>query len=174
MLHVAFGLWYGNQPTASVSAGLRRATGLLAGAVLITILSGGLVAGLKAGFAYNTFPLMDGQWVPEVIFMQEPLWRNFFENIATVQFDHRVLATLVFFSIAGLWFVAMRQSLPATVRHGLHGLLLVALLQVSLGISTLLLHMPIPLAVAHQGGALLLLTVLVYVRHRMLYTAPAS
>jgi cytochrome c oxidase assembly protein subunit 15 len=174
MLHVAFGLWYGNQPTASVSAGLRRATGLLAGAVFITILSGGLVAGLKAGFAYNTFPLMDGQWVPEVIFMQEPLWRNFFENIATVQFDHRVLATLVFFSIAGLWFVAMRQSLPATVRHGLHGLLLVALLQVSLGISTLLMHVPIPLAVAHQGGALLLLTVLVYVRHRMLYTAPAA
>ena len=173
MLHVALGLWYGNRPAANVSTRLRRATSLLVGAVFITILSGGFVAGLKAGFAYNTFPLMDGRWVPEVIFIQEPLWRNFFENIATVQFDHRVLATLVFFSIVALWFVAMRRSLPATVRHGLHGLLLVALLQISLGISTLLLHVPISLAVAHQAGALLLLTVLVYVRHRMLYRAPA-
>ena len=173
MLHVALGLWFGNRQSTAVPAGLQRASSLLGGVVFITILSGGFVAGLKAGFAYNTFPLMDGHWVPEVIFIQEPLWRNFFENIATVQFDHRVLAMLVFVSIVALWLVAMRQPLPATVRHGLHGLLLVALLQVSLGISTLLLHVPIPLAVAHQAGALLLLTVVIYVRHRMLYTAPA-
>ena len=172
MLHVALGLWSGDQRSTDVPAGLRRATGLLGGAVFITILSGGFVAGLKAGFAYNTFPLMDGHWVPEVIFMQEPLWRNFFENIATVQFSHRVLATLVFFSVATLWLVSVRQSLPATVRNSLHALLAAALLQVILGISTLLLHVPVPLAVAHQGGALLLLTVLVYTRHRMLQ-APA-
>jgi len=171
MLHVAFGLWYGNQRFADVPAGLQRATGLLGGAVFITILSGGFVAGLKAGFAYNTFPLMDGHWVPEVIFMQEPLWRNFFENIATVQFSHRVLATLVFFSVVTLWLVSIRQSLPASVRYSLHGLLAAALLQVTLGISTLLLHVPTPLAVAHQAGALLLLTVIIYARHRMLYTA---
>jgi cytochrome c oxidase assembly protein subunit 15 len=171
MLHVALGLWYGNQRSATVPAGLRRATSLLGGVIFITILSGGFVAGLKAGFAYNTFPLMDGHWVPEVIFMQEPLWRNFFENIATVQFSHRVLATVVFFSIVTLWLGSIRQSLPATVRNGLHGLLAAALLQVTLGISTLLLHVPTSLAVAHQGGALLLLTVVIYVRHRMMYTA---
>ena len=85
-----------------------------------------------------------------------------------------VLAMLVFFSVVTLWIVSIRQPLPATVRNGLHGLLAAALLQVTLGISTLLLHVPIPLAVAHQGGALLLLTVVIYVRHRMLYTAPAS
>jgi len=174
MLQVALGLWYGNQRCADVPAGLQRATGLLGVAVFITILSGGFVAGLKAGFAYNTFPLMGGHWVPEVIFMQEPLWRNFFENIATVQFSHRLLATLVFFSIVALWLVSVRQSLQAPVRYGLHALLAAALLQVTLGISTLLLHVPIPLAVAHQGGALLLLTVVIYARHRMMYTAPVS
>ena len=174
MLHVALGLWHGNRHGADVPAGLRRATVLLGGAVFITILSGGFVAGLKAGFAYNTFPLMDGHWVPEVIFMQEPLWRNFFENIATVQFTHRVLATLVFFSVVILWLVAVRQPLSATVRNGLHGMLAVALLQVTLGISTLLLHVPIPLAVAHQAGAVLLLTVIIYVHHRMTSMVPAS
>jgi len=173
MLHVALGLWYGDQHGADVPAVLRRATSLLGGAVFITILSGGFVAGLKAGFAYNTFPLMDGHWIPEVIFMQEPRWRNFFENIATVQFSHRVLATLVFFSVVTLWLVSIRQSLPAIVRNGLYGLLAAALLQVTLGISTLLLHVPIPLAVAHQAGAVLLLTVVIYVRHRMIYRAPA-
>ena len=174
MLHVALGLWYGNQRSAAVPAGLRRVTSLLGGVIFITILSGGFVAGLKAGFAYNTFPLMDGHWVPEVIFMQEPLWRNFFENIATVQFSHRVLATLVFFSVVTLWLGSIRQPLPAMVSNGLHVLLAATLLQIALGISTLLLHVPIPLAVAHQGGALLLLTVVIYVRHRMMYTAPAA
>ena len=173
MLHVALGLWFGNQQSADGPTGLRRATGLLGGLVFVTILSGGFVAGLKAGFAYNTFPLMDGHWVPEIMFMQEPLWRNFFENIATVQFDHRVLATLVFFGVVTLWLVARRQSFPATECNGLHLLLLVALLQVTLGISTLLLHVPITLAVTHQAGALLLLTVVIYVRHRMVYSTPA-
>ena len=174
MLQVALGLWSGSQRLTEVATGLRHATGLLGGLVFITILSGGFVAGLKAGFAYNTFPLMDGHWIPEVIFLQQPLWRNFFENIATVQFNHRVLATLVFFSVVALWLVAMRQSLPTSARNGLHGLLAVALLQVTLGISTLLLHVPVPLAVMHQGGALLLLTAVIYARHRMMVSSVTS
>ena len=174
MLHGALGLWYGRQQTTAVSSCVQRATGLLGITVFITILSGGFVAGLKAGFAYNTFPLMDGRWVPEVIFMQEPLWRNFFENIATVQFGHRVLATLVFFGVIILWITGMRQQLPAASRNGLHLLLAAALLQVTLGISTLLMHVPIVLAVAHQGGALLLLTAVIYARNRMSGTAPAG
>jgi len=117
---------------------------------------------------------MDGHWVPEVIFMQEPLWRNFFENIATVQFGHRVLATLVFFGVIILWITGMRQQLPAASRNGLHLLLAAALLQVTLGISTLLMHVPIVLAAAHQGGALLLLTAVIYTRNRMSGTAPAG
>lgn len=174
MLHVALGLWYGTHRSTVVPAGLRSATGLLGVLVFITILSGGFVAGLKAGLAYNTFPLMGGRWVPDAIFIQEPLWRNFFENIATVQFDHRVLATLIFFSVIGLWLLALRRSLPAPVRTGMHLLLLAVLLQITLGISTLLLHVPVALGVAHQGGALLLLTVIIYVRQRMMYAANAT
>jgi len=174
MLQVALGLWLGTQRSTAVPAGLRSATSLLGIVVFITILSGGFVAGLKAGFAYNTFPLMGGRWVPDAIFIQEPLWRNFFENIATVQFTHRVLATLVFFSVISLWLLAQRRSLPAPVRTGMHLLLLAVLLQVTLGISTLLLHVPVPLGVAHQGGALLLLTVIIYVRQRMMYAATTT
>ncbi|MEN8206343.1 MAG: COX15/CtaA family protein [Pseudomonadota bacterium] len=167
MFYVALGLWLGDRRSARVPVGLRRAATLLTGLVFIAILSGGFVAGLKAGFAYNTFPLMDGHWVPEVIFMQTPLWRNFFENIATVQFDHRLLATLVFFSVIVLWIAARRFLLPATVKTGLHLMLAAVLLQVGLGISTLLLHVPVSLAATHQAGALLLLTIALYTNHRM-------
>jgi cytochrome c oxidase assembly protein subunit 15 len=171
MFHVALGLWLGERRSASTPGGLRHAVVLLAGLVFITILSGGFVAGLKAGFAYNTFPLMDGHWIPEAIFMQDPLWRNFFENIATVQFEHRLLATLVFISVIGLWSAARRYTLPAAVSTGLHLMLAAAVLQVSLGISTLLLHVPVALAATHQAGALLLLTILLYTRQRMTYSA---
>ena len=167
MFYVALGLWLGDRRSASIPGGLRRATTLLTGLVFITILSGGFVAGLKAGLAYNTFPLMDGHWIPEVIFMQTPLWRNFFENIATVQFDHRLLATLVFFSVIALWLAARRHSLPAAVNTGMHLMLAATLLQVGLGISTLLLHVPVALAATHQAGALLVLTIGLYIHHRM-------
>ena len=167
MFYVALGLWLGERRLASVPGGLRRATTLLTGLMFITILSGGFVAGLKAGYAYNTFPLMDGHWIPEVIFMQTPLWRNFFENIATVQFVHRLLATLVFLSVIVLWMAARRYALPATVKTGLHLMLAAVWLQVGLGISTLLLHVPVSLAATHQAGALLLLTTALYTHHRM-------
>ena len=171
MFHVALDLWLGDRRSAQVPGGLRHATTLLTGLVFITILSGGFVAGLKAGFAYNTFPLMDGHWIPEVIFMQTPLWRNFFENIATVQFNHRLLATLVFIGVITLWVTARRYSLPAAVRTGLQLMLAAVVLQVGLGISTLLLHVPVSLAATHQAGALLLLTIALYTHHRMAHTA---
>ena len=103
--------------------------------------------------------------------MQTPLWRNFFENIATVQFNHRLLATLVFIGVITLWVTARRYSLPAAVRTGLHLMLAAVLLQVVLGISTLLLHVPVSLAATHQAVALLLLTIALYTHHRMAHTA---
>jgi cytochrome c oxidase assembly protein subunit 15 len=167
MLRVALDLWYGTNPPGETRPVLRRLTALLGTLVFITILSGGFVAGLKAGFAYNTFPLMDGHWVPQAMFMQQPLWRNFFENIATVQFDHRLLATLVFASVSILWLATLRQPVSRQVRSGLHAMLATAVLQVGLGISTLLLHVPVTLASMHQGGALLLLTTVMYLNHRV-------
>ncbi|OYV76458.1 MAG: heme A synthase [Chromatiales bacterium 21-64-14] len=147
--------------------GLRRFATAVACLVFVTMLAGGFVAGLKAGFAYNTFPLMDGRWVPLNMFLLQPFWRNFFENIATVQFDHRVLAILTFLSVCSLWLVARRYTLARRARIGLNLWVAMVFVQVGLGISTLLLYVPTPLASAHQAGAVALLTLAVFTVHEL-------
>jgi cytochrome c oxidase assembly protein subunit 15 len=175
MLYVALGLWFGTQRSAATPAGLRGATAALWSLIFVTLLSGGFVAGLKAGYAYNTFPLMNGSLIPESVLDQQPLWRNFFENVATVQFDHRVLAIIVLLSIVALWLKGRRVALPGQARFGMHLLLAAGVLQVALGISTLLLHVPTALASAHQAGALLLFSTVLFLYHRMRHSAaPAA
>ncbi len=142
---------------------------IMAGLIFITMLSGGFVAGLRAGLAYNTFPLMAGQWIPDGILSMEPIWRNLFENIPTVQFDHRVLATLVFLIVAIFWVIAQKTKFPTRIRWGINIFLLVMLIQITLGISTLLLQVPVVLAVTHQGGALVLFTVVLFISHELLH-----
>jgi cytochrome c oxidase assembly protein subunit 15 len=129
--------------------------------ILIMIASGGFVAGTHAGFIYNTFPTMGGQWVPPQLDALSPLWRNFFENAVTIQFTHRVLAlvVLVLVFIYGLILITRRRSdQDALVGTGL---LIAVVLQVCLGIFTLVSGVPAVLGVAHQAGALILLTVTV-------------
>ena len=131
----------------------------------MTLLSGGFVAGLKAGFAFNTFPLMAGQFVPRGYFALDPVWRNFFDNIPAVQFNHRYLGVVTYLM---LWIFALRAW--GDVVLGRHRLVLVLLLltataQGLLGIATLLLHVPVVLAAAHQGVALLLLTLALYLTY---------
>jgi cytochrome c oxidase assembly protein subunit 15 len=138
---------------------------LLAVLVLTTVISGGFVAGLDAGLIYNTFPKMGNYWVPPDVSALSPLWRNFFENMAAVQFNHRVLALTTFFTIVIYWWFARKANMPARVRPGVNAMLHAALLQVALGISTLLLMVPIVLAAAHQAVAVLLLTVVLYLCH---------
>ena len=169
MFWVALGLLLdsGRESSGTAPAGVRLSAGLLGLLVLVTVMSGGFVAGLKAGFVYNTFPLMDGRWVPEAMFLLEPLWRNFFENMATVQFDHRLLATLTFLAITAFWVTARRSITTPQSRAGMHLLLAAVILQVTLGISTLLLYVPVALAAAHQAGALVLLTVILFLNHRL-------
>lgn len=145
------------------AAGVRRGGALFLLLLAVTIGSGGLVAGLKAGYAYSTFPLMDGRLVPAAIFLFEPLWRNFFENIATVQFDHRLLATLVLLGGGALWLRARR--LPPPLRRRAHAVMGMIAAQIALGITTLLLHVPVAVAAAHQAGALLLLTLTLHLLH---------
>ena len=144
-------------------AALRPFAAVLSLLVFVTVLSGGFVAGLQAGLVYNSFPTMNGQWIPEGLTLLEPLWRNFFENATLVQFDHRVMATLLFLLISALSFAVLRRDPPPRLRLGVYLLLLMLGIQVILGISTLLLHVPIPLAAAHQGGALLLFTLTLFV-----------
>jgi cytochrome c oxidase assembly protein subunit 15 len=130
-------------------------------------MSGGFVAGLKAGFSYNTFPLMAGQWIPSNIGVLEPAWKNIFENVATVQFQHRVLAIFVFILIPIFWYLATKATSSSSLRIGLHLLLAMLVIQVALGISTLLLVVPVPLAAAHQAGALLLFTIMLFVTQQI-------
>lgn len=137
--------------------------------VTVTIVSGGFVAGLDAGLIYNTFPMMGNYWVPPGAFALEPLWRNFFENMATAQFDHRVLAITTFCMIVVYWWFARSSDMPARVRRGANVLLGTAMLQVTLGILTLLLVVPIALAASHQAVALVLFTVALYLCHGLRY-----
>ncbi|MBW7859482.1 MAG: COX15/CtaA family protein [Rhodocyclaceae bacterium] len=139
-----------------------------------TVLSGGFVAGLKAGFAYNTFPLMGGQWIPDGIFALQPGWRNFFENFITAQFTHRILAISLLAGILALWRALGRRRLAPATRVATHAMLLLIVLQVALGISTLVLHVPLALASAHQAVAVLVLTSLVVVTHRLLHVQGRS
>lgn len=135
--------------------------------IFITALSGGFVAGTRAGFAFNTFPLMDGRLIPVGLFELSPLWRNFFENIVTVQFDHRVLATLLFIIIPVFWLKTRKVDLEPLTHTSIHLLLAALFLQLTLGISTLLLVVPVALAASHQAGAIVLLTASLFVSHQL-------
>jgi len=127
-----------------------RAAAALAGLVFVMALSGAMVAGLRAGAAYNTFPLMNGHLVPPEWLMLEPWWRNFGYNMATVQLVHRTIFWLLLALVPLAWWTGRRQA-------SAHALLGAFALQATLGISTLLAGVPVALAAAHQAGAVLLL-----------------
>ena len=133
----------------------------------VTIISGGFVAGLKAGKIYNTFPMMGDYWVPPGTMALEPFWRNFFDNMTTVQFDHRILAITTLIVVIGFWLKARKADLPARSRPAVNALLHTAVLQVLLGITTLLMSVPVILGAAHQGVAMLLFTVSLYILHSL-------
>jgi cytochrome c oxidase assembly protein subunit 15 len=156
MLWVAFGLLAPNSPPTPHH--LSRFGAALATLVFVTALSGGLVAGLDAGFAYNTFPLMDGELIPEHLFAVTPLYLSFFEDVTTVQFTHRLLAVTTAALVVAFWFAAAKAPLAARARLAAHALLVAAAVQVTLGIATLVLIVPVPLAAAHQAGAVVLLS----------------
>jgi cytochrome c oxidase assembly protein subunit 15 len=139
----------------------------IAALIVVTVVSGGFVAGLDAGLIYNTFPKMGDYWIPPGMLALDPAWRNVFDNLTTVQFDHRVLALATFALIAILWFQARSAQLSPRARTGSNALLATVALQVLLGITTLVLAVPTLLAVAHQANALLLLTAALYLLHAL-------
>ena len=169
LIWVALGLLMGGAVARVRQAGRWRgalwgATGL----VFLTIISGAFVAGNDAGLAYNTFPLMADAIVPPDIFLIEPLWRNFFENVPLVQLDHRLLAMLTAFVVILLWAAALRWLGPTPARVALHAAAVAVLGQFVLGIATLLTFVPVPLGAAHQVGAMVVFTAIL-VALRLLY-----
>jgi cytochrome c oxidase assembly protein subunit 15 len=137
----------------TVTRAERRFAAILFGLIFLQAGLGALVAGLKAGHTYNTWPLMDGRFVPEGLGQLAPWYLNVFENVTTVQFDHRMVAYLVV--ALALWHVvALRRSADDERLIGTAGLLAAVLLaQMGIGIATLLAGVPIALGLAHQAGA---------------------
>jgi len=140
---------------------------LITALVSVTILSGGFVAGLKAGKIYNTFPMMGDTWLPPGLSALTPSWRNLFDNPATVQFDHRVLALTTFAAVMLFGLMLWRQRLGLRERRATFFLLAAVIAQVSLGVLTLVFHVPVALAVSHQATGLMLLTASLYLAHSL-------
>lgn len=138
---------------------------VLLGLVFLMIVSGGFMAGTRAGSVYNTFPLIDGVLFPETMWQLQPIWRNFFENVVTIQVQHRSVAILTLVVALSVWWFSRQAESPigatATV------VLIAILLQAFLGISALLAKVPVPLAASHQAVAVLVFTLTLYLNHRL-------
>lgn len=136
--------------------------------LLITqIIYGAFVAGLKAGFFYNTFPKMNGEWLPRNALYLQPLWINWLTNAATVQWTHRWIAALLLLSTGFLWLHSRSQAISRALKTPISILLFLVFLQGSLGITTLLTYNNIFWASLHQLMGCLLFTCSVWLLHRL-------
>ena len=131
--------------------------GLIVLLAMAQIYMGGLVAGLRAGTTFNTWPLMDGAIIPDGLFVMSPSWRNLFENVMTVQFMHR-MGAYTLFAVVGLHALASLIQAPATGHARRVGVLFALVLaQAMIGITTLLLAVPIGWGLMHQAGGIVVL-----------------
>ena len=147
---------------------LRRLSVAISVLVFVMALSGGLVAGIRAGFAYNTFPTMNGAWIPPEILMLQPWYLNFVNNMAAVQFDHRLIALVLSIVIPIFWWRTRIAAADAPrVRLAANLLLAILIVQIALGITTLLTVVALPLAALHQAGAVLLFAAALNAAHAL-------
>ncbi|KAK7508520.1 hypothetical protein BaRGS_00000086 [Batillaria attramentaria] len=135
--------------------------------IFVTAVSGAFVAGLDAGLVYNSWPKMADKWVPDDLGSFDPKWKNIFENPTTVQFNHRHLAESTVALIGGFWWMCRKAPLPPRARLAVNCLLGMALLQTTLGVTTLLTYVPVPVAATHQSGSLVLLSIAVWLAHEL-------
>jgi len=174
MLWTALGLLRQRLAQPATPNALRRFGSGLVGLVFFMVLTGGMVAGIRAGLAYNTFPLMNGHFVPDEMWLVEPWWMNFFSNMATVQFDHRMIAWALLALIPTFWWQARAAAKSPQAQRALGVMIGWLAVQVALGISTLLLKVPVALAAAHQAGAMVLFGIVIWVNHELRCEAQRS
>jgi len=157
-----------DRPRLWVPIRLRFTSALLVVVTFIQIYFGALVAGLRAGRAYNTWPQIDGAFIPspERLWFETPWWRNMFDNVLTVQFEHRMTAYLLF-TLAMLHAIDAMRSRAGSAARGALWLLAAVSLQAVLGILTLLNQVPIDLALSHQAVAIVVLTLAVVQAERL-------
>ncbi|MBT6184101.1 MAG: heme A synthase [Betaproteobacteria bacterium] len=156
----AMSVLYPSKTNLSVPVRSMYKTSVAVSATLfLMVLSGGFVAGLQAGLIYNTFPLMGNSFIPPNLFALTPFWTNFFDNMTTVQFDHRIIAYILAIMIPIFWFKLRRRDVSNRTKTLSNLLLGLLALQIVLGITTLIYHVPTVLGVAHQAiGSLLFIT----------------
>lgn len=160
--------WPTPQPVAPSPGGrlTKRLVWLALCLICITIVAGGFTAGTHAGFVYNTFPLMDGSLIPADYARLSPFWMNLVENKAAIQFDHRLLATLTALSIGAVLLAGLRSANLGSRAHNAIMLLgWAVLIQYALGVTTLLLVVPVWAGAVHQTFAAVLLGVMLYTLH---------
>ena len=166
ILWTALGIWRqaaGARPAAATRL-VRRLTALSCAAVALTMLAGGFVAGLRAGLTYNSFPFMDGQLVPSSYGVLRPVHLNLFENVAAVQFNHRLLATMTALICLATAALGLRRS-AGFARTALLAMGGAVAAQYALGVLTLLWAVPIGLGTAHQAMAMVVLTAALVALH---------
>ncbi|HXP12930.1 MAG TPA: COX15/CtaA family protein [Stellaceae bacterium] len=165
ILWVALDLWRPREQAGPACLKHGADLALLLG--FVTLVAGAFVAGLRAGLIDNTFPLIDGHWIPPAWDNLSPWWRNLFENPEAVQFDHRLLAALTWLVALALFLASFfyRSQLPRVAMAAVHSLFTLTSLQAGLGVACLLLAVPLDLALAHQLGATLVLTAALVARH---------
>ena len=163
-----------HRPPSAASARLKITSVVLLTLTFVQLYLGALVAGLRAGKVYNTWPEIDGALIPSAarLFFEVPWWRNLFDNALTVQFEHRMTAYALFVLAVLHAFDAIRSRAGVPVVNGALALAAVMTLQAMLGILTLLHQVPISLALAHQAGAIVVLTLAIFQVERLVARQP--
>jgi heme a synthase len=146
---------------------IKKTTLLLLGVVVLQIIYGAFVAGLKAGYGYPTWPKMGAEWVPDEITILEPVWKNFVEGIAGVQFIHRYLAYVVVLIVGIVFYQSKKEKASPSIQHIILALVFIVIAQFTLGVLTLVYGVPIPIAALHQTGAFALFTSTLLLLHRV-------
>lgn len=165
LLRLICGLIFGDQNLSTTDSGSKfnaRTTAFWTlVATLLMIVTGGFMAGTRAGYIYNSWPKMGQDWVPEMVWALIPWWKNLFENPLTIQLVHRWFAFAVVLTVLYLGVRVIRQESRQIVGGLAIASIAVVSIQVVLGITTLLGGVPIALGVAHQGTALILVGLIV-------------
>ncbi|PHR56825.1 MAG: heme A synthase [Robiginitomaculum sp.] len=141
-------------PASNSAPRLKGRTTLLFLLVFLQIIAGAFVAGTHAGMSYNTWPLMDGGFIPNGYLAMNPLWKNMFENVASIQFNHRMLGYFTLIMTLWVWGAANRHR-EANIVRASSWLLASVLCQMALGIVALLKVIELPYAISHQAGAII-------------------
>ena len=163
---VMLGIFFEEEITLADYPVIRKLGWILFPVVIVQIVYGAFVAGLRAGTLYNTFPKMGSEWIAEGVTAVSPFYENFIYGLAGVQFIHRYIAYAVVGLIIAIWWKSIRQPVQYSQQLASRGLLYVVGLQFTLGVLTLLYSVPVLLGVLHQAGAFLLLAANLFLLHR--------